>query len=328
MINKKKEKIILCFLVLLFIVYSPGQGMQTAGLNNKINQKLNTVNALVEEWVNFWNFSNYQSPEKIQPLTLKEHYNIALEKYKKNPNEKNIIWLGRRLAYLGKYDEAIEIFTKGIENFEHSYRLYRHRGHRHISTRQFHEAIADFEKAAELAKGKKLEVEEDGAPNAYNIPISNTHFNIYYHLGLAYYLTGNFKKAKTAYIECLKKWSPNNDCVIAATHWLYMTYRRLNEKKSAEKILKPISKGMKNFESEDYLNCLLVYKGVLKPEQVIDIKEEDSIGSAGALYGMGNWYFYNSNIKKAEQIFSAITRSKIKASFGYIAAEKDLESFK
>jgi tetratricopeptide (TPR) repeat protein len=105
---------------------------------------------------------------------------------------------------------AIGIYSDGLSKFPVSCRLYRHRGHRYISIRQFGRAIADFEKAAALVRGKPLEVEPDGVPNKTGTPVSNTQFNIYYHLGLAYFLTRDFTKAEAAYRECLR-WSKNDD---------------------------------------------------------------------------------------------------------------------
>ena len=41
--------------------------------------------------------------------------------FSKDASPDNLIWLGRRLAYLGKYDEAIEIYSKGIIKYPVSY---------------------------------------------------------------------------------------------------------------------------------------------------------------------------------------------------------------
>src|SRR5688572_11954722 len=55
----------------------------------------------------------------------------AREAFDKNPNDADaIIWLGRRTAYLGRYKEAIDIFTDGIGKHPRDARMYRHRGHR------------------------------------------------------------------------------------------------------------------------------------------------------------------------------------------------------
>ena len=154
--------------------------------------------------------------------------------YRAAPEDEDaIIWYGRRLAYLSRYRDAVEIFSRGLELHPDSYRLLRHRGHRYISLRQFDDAVADLSRAAELAAGLPRETEPDGAPNALDIPLSNTHFNIWYHLALAHYLRGDFEAARDAYLECLEH-SDNPDLLVATTDWLYMTYRRLGEDEAAD----------------------------------------------------------------------------------------------
>ena len=81
--------------------------------------------------------------------------NEARELYEKDPKSVDrIIWLGRRTAYLGRYKDAIKIYTDGINQFPTDARLYRHRGHRFITLRCFDDAIADLEKASKLIKGR------------------------------------------------------------------------------------------------------------------------------------------------------------------------------
>ena len=50
--------------------------------------------------------------------------------------------------------------------------MYRHRGHRYISIRQFDRAIVDFEAAAGLIEGQENRIEPDGLPNTQNIPLT------------------------------------------------------------------------------------------------------------------------------------------------------------
>ena len=96
--------------------------------------------------------------------------------------------------------DAIAIFTKGIQQFPEDARMYRHRGHRFITLRQLDLAIDDFKKAAQLIEGKEDEMEPDGMPNPRGIPTSSLHSNIWYHLGLAYYLEGKFENSLEAYM--------------------------------------------------------------------------------------------------------------------------------
>jgi tetratricopeptide (TPR) repeat protein len=248
-------------------------------------------------------------------------------RYAANPNDPEaVIWLGRRLAYLGRWREAIETFDQGIKKFPGDARFYRHRGHRYITLRRFDLAIDDLEKAAKLVKGKLDEVEPDGQPNARNIPTSTLQFNIWYHLGLAYYLLGNNQKALDSYRQCLKV-SKNNDAVVATTHWLYMTLRRLDRSREAHQSLESIRSGMDIVENDGYYRLLLMYKGVTSPEslELEALKQEGSPGSYSILYGVGNWYLYNGRRGEALAIFRKMLEGSQWTSFGYIAAEAEVK---
>ena len=253
---------------------------------------------------------------------LLEKYEKHLANYEANPTADNLIWYGRFIAYQGKYQEAIEVYTQGIAKFPEDARIYRHRGHRYISIRKFDEAIHDFQKASELIAGMENEVEPDGMPNAQNIPVSTLHGNIYYHLGLAYYLKHDFPNALVAYRKCLAT-SNNADNVVSATHWLYMILRRMDQTEMALKVLDQIEKEMPVIENQSYHQATLLYKGMVKIATLL--KEEGYEGASNdALdYGIANWYFYNNNRAKAKALLERILQRKSWSSFGYIAAEKD-----
>lgn len=251
----------------------------------------------------------------------------ARRHYEAKPNDPQaIIWLGRRLAYPGRFREAIDIYGEGIRKFPRDARFYRHRGHRYITLRRFDLAIADLTKAASLIKGKPDEVEPDGQPNARNIPTSTLQFNIWYHLGLAYYLSGQNKQALDAYRACLKV-SKNPDAFAATSHWLYMTLRRLNRPAEAAKVLEPVREGMDIIENAGYYRLLLMYKGSVPAESLLEeaLKQESSAGSHSILYGIGNWHLYNGRRGEALKIYERILASDQWTSFGYIAAEADVK---
>src|SRR6185503_16233627 len=146
-----------------------------------------------------------RAQEIAPPLTreIRREFEAKHTEARKNaeaePTADNLIWLGRRIAYLGHYKDAIKVFTEGAEKFPDDARFLRHRGHRLITLRCFDLAIADFNRAAKLTKGKPDQIELDGLPNARNIPTSTLQSNIWYHLGLAHYLKGDFKAALKAY---------------------------------------------------------------------------------------------------------------------------------
>jgi tetratricopeptide (TPR) repeat protein len=235
-----------------------------------------------------------------------------------------LIWVGRRTAYLGRFTESIAIYSSGLAKYRNDARLYRHRGHRYLTTRQIDRAIGDFQYAAQLTRGKPDQVEPDGQPNAKNIPTSTLQSNIWYHLGLAYYLKGDFRKALSAYRECLKV-SKNDDMQVATRHWLYMTLRRMGRTDEAAEVLFPVRRDMKVIENDAYLRLLLLYQGQLSSDSLAGGGDGDAaLQDATVSYGLGNWHFYNGRKAQAIAIWRKIIATGPWASFGYLAAEAEL----
>ena len=242
-----------------------------------------------------------------------------------NPKDAEaIIWVGRRLGYLWRYHDAIAMFSKGIAMYPDNPKFYRHRAHRYLTIRQFAKAQADFEKAAQLIKGQPDEIEPDGAPNPAGKPRSTLQFNIWYHLGLSYYLQGNYAKAYDAYVECMKV-SNNDDSVAATSDWMWMTLMRLNRKADAAKVLERITPTMDILENGSYLRRLLMYKGLDQPEALLDAAKADDTTIATQGYGVGNYYFVTGNPAKAREVFQKVTSGGGWNAFGFIAAEADLQ---
>ena len=255
---------------------------------------------------------------------LLEQYLAAKADYDVDPADPDrIIWFGRRAAYLWRYREAIEIFSNGIEEHPTDPRLYRHRGHRYITVREFTKAIADLRKAAELSSGRPDEIEPDGQPNEKNIPTSTLKSNIWYHLGLAYYLQGEFSRALEAYRECMR-YSTNDDMMCATVDWLYMTLRRLDRPDEAAEILTKIHDRMNIIENFSYYKRLLMYKGMIHVDSLLSPEGLGDLDLATQGYGVANWNYYNGRHERARELFGQIIEGSYWAAFGYIAAEAEL----
>lgn len=242
------------------------------------------------------------------------------------PNDPDaLIWVGRRTAYLGRFNDAIAIFTDGISRFPDDARMYRHRGHRFITLRRFGEAIADLERAAALTAGKPDEVEPDGQPNARNIPIGSLQSNIWYHLALAHYLEGDWNAAVRAARAGIGV-STNPDRLVSQTHWLYMALRRAGRPAEAAATLAPIRDDFVIIENGSYYRLLKLYK------QGVSASVMDSALTAGVrnasdaslAYGLANWFFYNGDTERSIRAYEQLIAGGQWASFGYIAAEADL----
>ncbi len=247
---------------------------------------------------------------------------LAYHRDADNPDA--LIWVGRRLAYLGRYREAIEVYTGGINRFPDDPRLYRHRGHRYLTLRSFDDALADLLTATRLTAGIPDEIEPDGLPNDRGIPTSTLHSNIWYHLGLTHYLRGDFERAASAYRECLR-YATNPDMLVATSHWLYMTLRRLGRDAEAAEVLVPIVADLDIIENHSYHRLLMMYKGATGPGALLDsVWASDGLTSATVAYGIGNWYLYGGEPHRARDVFRQILSGPEWPAFGYLAAEADL----
>jgi tetratricopeptide (TPR) repeat protein len=274
----------------------------------------------------------FYQPEFSETVKAKLDSNllVAENNLAADVSEENYIWLGRREAYLYNYKKAIETFSDGLIKFPESYTLYRHRGHRYITIRDFDRAISDLQHAADLMPREPLETEPDGQPNALNIPLSSVQFNVWYHLALAHYLKGDFENALKNYEECMKT-SVNDDLICATGDWQYMTLRRLNRRAEAERVLEKISPKMTIVENDSYHKRLLMYKGLLPTDSVLNVSQSaDDVDLALATqgYGVGNWYLYNGDTIRAKEIFRRVVSGKYFSAFGFIAAERELENLK
>lgn len=255
-------------------------------------------------------------PEYVSPAGVKYYAqpdaNGAVAEAEKNlaadpKNVELILALGRAQASIWRFREAIATYTRGLELAPNDARLLVARGHRYITLRQPDKALADLQKAAGLdAKAAGL----------------------WYHLGLAHYLRGEFNEAAAAFARSRDE-AADDAGVVAASDWLYMSLRRAGKTAEAAQALERISPEMKIEGSENlYLSRLLLYKGAKKeadlrlPAPSDDMASELRVATLG--YGIGNWHLYNGRTAQAREYFQRAVQSKAWAAFGFICAEKDL----
>lgn len=292
-------------LILVLILVSCQSGQDPIKLVNP-DKTIETVTLLGD---------TLMSPEIREGKSLDQFKSAQNNYYRDQENPEMLIWYGRRVAYLGYFKEAIKIYTLGIEKFPYDARFYRHRGHRYISTRQYDKAINDFKRALELVDGKEDQIEPDGLPNSKNIPLSTLHGNIWYHLGLTYYLKNDMNNAAKSFSDrsVTHKFDDN---IVSSAHWLYMIYRRQNKIEQSNAIVKNISKDMDIIENMSYHQTSLFHKGLIK-ESEINIDDV-------ALYSIANWYIYEKNdTLKAKDYYKELLETGNPFSFAYIAAESD-----
>jgi len=305
------KKTIILILYFLFLFVSCENSAKQKGILSPVPEGAQAISLMGE--------SLFSAPPDTRASANCE--NAKAEYFIDTTNATTLIWYGRWTAYKGDYREAIRLYTSGINKFPEDARFYRHRGHRYISIREFDRAIKDFKIASNLCKNKKDMVEPDGMPNALNIPISSLQSNIWYHLGLSYYLVNDLRNAEKIYRIAVET-SNNDDKLVSTTHWLYMILRLRGKDKEALKVLEPINKDLNIIENMAYHKLCLFYKGVITMEEITGKNFTDIMNDA-VLYGLANWYYYNENVEKAKDGLERILKKDSWASFGYIAAEAD-----
>ena len=239
-------------------------------------------------------------------------------------SEAAAIWVGRRLAYLGRYREALAWYTASLEQHPTSYRLLRHRGHRSITLRRFEDAEADLATAAVSMLAFPDEVEPDGLPNERNQPRTTDQFNVWYHLGLVRYLYGDYQGSLEAWQPCVKVSRANGDMLVASTYWMVLALRRLGMDQEAEAQLATSWDALEVIENHDYRSLLEYFKGIGSEQELLARHPMGSVGWATLAYGVAAWLFAEGDRDRSIELLEQIVDHSVWQAFGHIAAEADL----
>jgi tetratricopeptide (TPR) repeat protein len=311
-------------IILLFFLISSCDPQRSTQVINKNDQIFE--NGLVFQGMDFFGDSLFSKIDSLSQKDQLAKLKAVEDTFAEDPSLDNLIWIGRREAYLGRYDLAIRTFTKAIKEHPSAFEALRHRGHRFISIRRLDQAIADLEKASLLMAEKPIQIEADGMPNRLNIPLSNVQFNVWYHLGLAYYLKRDWENALHAYEKCLLV-SDNDDLKVATLDWYYMTLMKLGKKDEAINALKGVDKSMEIIENDAYFKRIFMYKGELDPQNLLssgESGEDQKLQYVTQGYGLGNYYLSEGDTAMAKTVFQNVIQTGYWSAFGYIASEMEL----
>ncbi|MEO1083496.1 MAG: tetratricopeptide repeat protein [Acidobacteriota bacterium] len=242
-----------------------------------------------------------------------------------------LIWRGRRLAYLGRYRDAIDHYTEALAAHSDDARLLRHRGHRYLTVRRIRLAIADFERAAALIDGRPDVIEPDGLPNVRNEPRSTLGTNVYYHLGIGHTLGHDWTAAVDAYRRCLEL-STNDDMRVATIYWLVLALARADGASTSAEIrelLAAVTPDLDIIENHDYHRLLLGFKGELDLDDVLaEARARGPQSAATVGYGVGAWRLVKGDGSDgpaaAREVWRAVVEGEAWPSFGHLAAEAEL----
>lgn len=260
---------------------------------------------------------------------------------------------GRLAALLGNHEDAVRLFSEGLDRFPDEPRLLRHRGHRYITLRDFEAARADLSRAAEVAGDGPDEHDFYGAETTedlYRVVLGDTdslqyqripvnaettaaykHLykatllsSIHYHLALANYLLGDFEAAIASHDDTIRT-AADDEIKVAASDWRYMSLRRLGRHDEAAATLDGLETSGGAFEDSYYYKRWRMYRGELAPEDLINPDDPNKIAIATQGYGVANWHLYNGDRDAAHAIFQLVLDNGSRDAFGYITSEVELK---
>ena len=245
----------------------------------------------------------YEGPELAEQESLLSQLRAA---YQADPGDlTKLLAYGRQLATMWRYNDAIALYTQGMTTHPTAWELYRFRGHRHISTRQFALGERDLVRARQL-----------GGDN----------FDILYHLGLARWLLGDFEGAVEPYQACYAV-TGAAEHQVAIVYWLYLTLLRTGRDAEAAALLaKPYSPDVG--ENIHYHKLLQVFGGHfaeadLIAERPVGAEAGDAWdGTIG--FGLAAWHLINGRTERAVELLRRILASRHWSAFGFIAAEAEM----
>ncbi len=286
------------------------------------NQKTTETPAMPPEAISFSGKALFAPP--ADSVAVRKSDSIIAEiKSKGELTEDNYISIGQQLISVSRFNDAIATYSEGLAKYPDSYKLLRHRGHRYISVRKLDKAIADLNRAEELIRNEPDIPEYDASGASTG---TYQHW-IWYHIGLYYFLNQAYIQAAPAYEKCLAA-SRNNKNIVGASDWLYHTYMRLGKTEEAAQLLEPITADFDTDTDHPYFRRVMLYKGVITPEELVDVNQDPaktSVQDVTKMYGLANWYGYHGEKEKATALYKKIVLSESGwPGFAYAAAEREL----
>lgn len=229
---------------------------------------------------------------------------------------------------LAQVENAIQIFSKGLEQFPNTADLYLYRGIALVQGRQFKNAVNDFWKAGKAVEGQRDHkgiLEKSAEDKKIDASI---HFDIYKWMGLAFQAQGDFSNAEKMFEVC-GDFSTNSDLHCMSYYWQYQAYSRSGRIKDAASILETIDDKMYISEStRPYLDALLYLKSQKSETELVNLdqlpksSEEARVWTIKA-YALALKAQLESKEEKWLSILDKILASPFWNQEAYIAAEAD-----
>lgn len=245
----------------------------------------------------------YRSPAGVEYRALPDTGPVARAEAALARDPRNValfIQLGIAQSAARQFREAIATFTRGLAIAPADPVLYRWRGHRYLSVRDFDRAGND------LTRGFALD---------------STNYGILYHLGIVRFVQGDFSGAAAAFARAQPR-APEAGELAGSTDWLWMSLQRAGRAAEAKAMLdrRPDSLPVSNA----YAQRLRLYRGTIGPDSVLTPADTGDVAVATLSYGIGNWYLVKGDTARARQWFERSIASGGWPAFGFILSEVEL----
>ncbi len=230
--------------------------------------------------------------------------------------EDSHIWLGRRLGYLTRWGEAIDVFSNGLEQFPDSYKLLRFRGRHLARNREFERAIEDYRRAAALVEGIQDSYEPDGIINARHQYLGSYRSNIHYYLGQTSWAVGDYQATYDGMLRAAAEpLVQHDDRRVATGFWLYLALRKLGHDDEAQAVVDAIPEGLELVENHDYYLGVRYFKGTLGEDELL------SFAGLNSIFGVAMTHLIEGRTDRAEQMLQELVAGSAQ---GYWPAETEL----
>ena len=247
----------------------------------------------------------YRSPAGVEYRAQSDTGPIARARTALDADPRNVqrvIALGVAQSGARQFREAIETFTRGLAIAPNDAMLYRWRGHRYISVREFDKAQSD------LTRGLQLD---------------STNYGILFHLGVLRFIQGDFNAASALFTKAQPR-APDGGELAGSTDWLWMSLSRAGRAADAKTMLARKLDTLPTTPGYAYVSRLKLYRGALTPETLFSPADTADVQVATLSYGLGNWYLAQGDSAKAKATFQRAVKSGGWPGFGFIVSEVEL----
>ncbi|MDQ2665050.1 MAG: tetratricopeptide repeat protein [Gemmatimonadota bacterium] len=245
----------------------------------------------------------YRSPAGVEYRALADTGPVARAERALQADPRTIqryLELGVAEAGARQMQEAVQTFTRALTVAPGDPMLYRWRGHRNLSVRNFDAAMADL---------------------THGYGLDSLNYGILYHLGVLRFVRGDFNAAADAFRRAQPR-APDAGELAGATDWLWMSLQRAGRGVEATAMLARHPDSLAT--TVPYARRLKMYRGELAPAALITVADTGDVDLATLRFGLGNYYLVKGDSARARAMFQQSIASGGWPAFGFIASEAEL----